>query len=134
MLRLYERAIALPIVETDGSELLDRISTEEWGAIRNGINNRLARDQYWEIFEPLEPGPAEPTVGSISDDLADIWRDVKPGLAAMDAGKRAEAAWEWRFSLETHWSRHAAGAIAALSALCYWEFADPDRPPAKVRA
>ena len=70
-------------------------------------------------------------VGLISDDLADIWRDVKEGLLEIDRGKETstmEAVWHWRFSFETHWAHHVAGASAALNALCFWPFADATRP------
>jgi len=69
--------------------------------------------------------------GSVSDDIADIWMEVKAGLAAMEKGPegmRACAVWYWRFSFERHWSRHAAGAIGALSELCYGTYAIGKRP------
>ena len=72
-----------------------------------------------------------PVAGSLSDDLADIWRDLKLGLLAMEsdaADRSADIAWHWRFSFESHWAQHAAGAIGGLNALCYGQFADPNRP------
>jgi hypothetical protein len=55
-----------------------------------------------------------PVVGSLSDDLADIYRDVVTGLRAYDRGDRAGAVWEWRFNLHAHWGAHATGAMRAL--------------------
>jgi hypothetical protein len=63
--------------------------------------------------------------GSISDDLADIWRDVKMGLLAFDSGKPKcikDAVWHWRFSFGSHWGYHVAGAIRALTVLHAAEF------------
>jgi Domain of unknown function (DUF5063) len=82
---------------------------------------------YWEIFEPLEAQPPEPVTGSISDDLADIWRDIQVGLQIFDADVNG-AVWHWRFSMETHWGHHAVGAAAALAALCFGPYADESRP------
>lgn len=131
VVRLYDRALFLPDTEPTTKEPLDRITHQDWERVRKGVGNRLQRDYYWEVFEPLETQPPEPTAGSLSDDLADIWRDLKVGLLAIDNGRRetnADVVWHWRFSFESHWARHAAGAIIALNALCYGQFADPNRP------
>jgi len=133
VLRLYEMALHLPEVEPERGDLLPSISHETWQALRDHVGRKLSRDYYWDIFEPLEKEKPEPVVGSISDDLADIWRDVKPGIAEIDAGRATspnEAVWHWRSSFETHWGRHAAGAVVALHSLCFGQFADASRPPA----
>ena len=112
-------------------ECLDGISLQDWEPVRKRVADRLRSDYYWQVFEPLEVARPEPVSGSLSDDLADVWRDLKVGLQAMDGnalGGGTEAVWHWRFSFESHWVQHAAGAIAALSALCYGQFADPSRP------
>jgi hypothetical protein len=67
----------------------------------------------------------------LSDDLADIWHEIKIGLVELDNGEPTslqEAMWQWRTLFEFHWRRHAAAAIVALTALCYGEFADTSRP------
>ena len=115
------------------AELLNRIDHEQWQRVREQVGQRLARDLYWVVFEPLEKEKPDPVVGSLSDDLADIWRDLKPGLAEIDSCKAtsiSDAVWQWRFSFESHWGHHAAEAIAALHAVCFGEFADPERPQA----
>lgn len=55
-----------------------------------------------------------PTLGAISDDLSDIWRDLKRGLHLWEDGKCQGAAWEWRFSFHSHWSLHAVDALREL--------------------
>ena len=127
VLRLYERVLFLPNVEPETTHGLDLISHEAWKAQRERIIRKLSRDYYWCVFEPFEPQKPESMVGSISDDLADIWRDLKAGLTEIDSGKAtsiSDAVWHWRFSFETHWAQHAAGAIVALTALCFGQFAD----------
>jgi len=82
----------------------------------------LSRDYYWQAFEPFEPEPPEkPVAGSLSDDLADIWRELKVGLLAIDNHAddvTVDVVWHWQSSFEYHWARHAASAISALNALC----------------
>ena len=131
MLRLCELALLLPGVEPVTEEILDGITQPHWQTVCKRIRDRLQRDYYWQIFEPLEVASPQPVVGSLSDDLADIWRDLKPGLLAIeknDDDRAGDVVWQWRSSFETHWAKHAAGAIGGLTALCYGEFADPNRP------
>jgi hypothetical protein len=132
VLRVYERALALPELDFVGSEPApNRIEHQEWEQVRKKVGERLCRDYYWEVFEPLEKDPPEPLTGSISDDLTDIWRDLKVGMTAFERGTPPDminAFWHWRFSLETHWARHVAGVVSALTAVCFGTFADESRP------
>lgn len=60
-------------------------------------------------------GAEEVSLGSLADDLADIWRDLRAGLDALEGGSQwQDVAWEWRFGLQTHWGRHAVEALRAL--------------------
>lgn len=71
----------------------------------------LGVDGYWEVFDPRELG--EPVGGSLTDDLVDVYRDLRRGLALADVSL-AEVVWEWKFSYETHWGNHATDAIRLL--------------------
>jgi hypothetical protein len=136
LLRLYETALHLPDQEPETANSFTAVSHEAWDSMRRDIGRRLARDNYWEVFEPLEEEQPEAIVGSLSDDLADIWRDLKPSLADLD-GRMAisieDTVWKWRFSFESHWGHHAACAIGALHALCFGVFADGSRPETAPR-
>lgn len=131
LLHLYDAALHLPQVEPTTEAVLADMTHESWDPIRRKISLRFQRDYYWQVFEPPESDPPEVVGGSLSDDLADIWRDIKPGLEAMRASAHEvdpNVIWDWRFSFETHWAQHAAGAINAHNALCFGQFADPSRP------
>lgn len=127
VLRLYSTALALPETDPGNDHALDiEIGHADWQAMRTSVAEKLSTDIYWQILEPLEAQSPEAVVASISDDLADIWRDVKSAsLVEVDAGA---AVWDWRFSMETHWARHAVGAASALTALCFGPQADQARP------
>ena len=131
LLCLYHLALQLPEIAPASEDLFENIKQDAWNAVRENIAKTLARDYYWEVFEPLEQDQPEPVLGSLSDDLADIWRDLKPGVAMMETGSAAlvsDVVWQWRISFETHWGQHAATAIAALHAICFGPFADLSRP------
>lgn len=117
--RLYAAAWDLPDVEPADVELPD-ISHEAWSRVFGRLGRRLPFGLYWTLTQPVAAdlaGPDEPTCGDLADDLADIWRDLKPGLDAWpdaDEDARRAIVWEWRLSFRTHWGRHAADAMAVL--------------------
>ena len=76
--------------------------------------NRLPFEAYGEVFDPTVIPPQTPVCGSLSDDIADIYRDVVTGLREYQAGRRNAALREWGFLLQIHWGEHATGAIRAL--------------------
>ena len=125
LLRLYEQILRLPSADPPDPELPERIPHEQWQAVRERTAQRTGHDVYWEVFEPFAEHKPDPIYGSISDDLADIWRDVKEGLSTFDSGKPnciKDAVWHWRFSFGSHWGHHVADAIRALTALHAAEF------------
>jgi hypothetical protein len=67
------------------------------------------------FFDPHDfEAKDEPVVGLLSDDLADICRDLSEGLSSAKSGHIKEACFEWSQSYRTHWSRHAVSALAAI--------------------
>ncbi len=101
----------------DGSLSTDQIPDAEWRQVLDRAS-RLPFRYYSELLDPM-PVPArdDPVVGDVTDDIADIYRDIVGGLRLYDAGKRAEAAWNWVFDFENHWGEHATSAVRAI--YCY---------------
>lgn len=52
--------------------------------------------------------------GDLSDDLADIYRDLVGPLALYRTGDHASATWYWHWGFHNHWGEHATMAIHAL--------------------
>jgi hypothetical protein len=115
--RLYSAALVLPPAwneaVTDGCRA--RVDDDEWKAIVAAAA-RLPLDYYGEVYNPLTVPPDEAAVGSLADDIADIYRDVVTGLREYEAGRPVEALWQWGFLFGAHWGEHATGAIRALHA------------------
>ncbi len=59
----------------------------------------------------------EPVVGSLADDLADIYLDLAGALDKFDAGRHDDAVWDWRFALRGHAGDHLVRALPALHAI-----------------
>jgi hypothetical protein len=106
---VYTAALSLPLVEL----------AEDVDAQTSPIPPRLdfgEHDEYWEVFDPYIE--AEALIGSLSDDVSDVYADLARGLVLWTAGKRDAAVWEWRFAFDTHWGDHAIDALRALHRAC----------------
>ena len=115
VLRLYGAALELPPPWSEGpnTDEPERVDHSEWQAVAAAVS-RLPLNYYGELSDPLPVPPGQPGIGSLVDDLADIYRDVVTGLRLYDAGRNGEAVWQWAFNFRVHWGDHATGAIRAL--------------------
>ena len=115
---LVAAASRLPEVSPSEADLPDGPSQSEWHACLAAVQRVLGDwDGYWTTTAAHGEGAQEAVMLPLSDDLADVWRDLKQGLLALDAGApRDDVAWEWRFGFSAHWGRHATEALRALHA------------------
>lgn len=78
---------------------------------------------YWEVFDPINPDMEnEPIKGSLSDDLSDIYHDLKIELEKINTNTNEaieDAFWQMKFSFRNHWGNHCIDALRALHYLCY---------------
>lgn len=94
---------------------------EEWKAICGKVTQLFDGGFYREFFDPrsLEL-KEEPCIASLADDLADIWRELVPGIRAWETGDDrfiGDILWHWvHFGFRSHWGYHATGALRYL----YW--------------
>lgn len=108
-----------------------RVDQEEWAHVFASLR-RLPFDFYSEVYDPL-PVPGEPPViGSLLDDLADIYGDVVSGLRTYHAGQQNSAAWGWTFLMQAHWGQHATSSIRALH--CWLAKNEPSKLSAEIRS
>lgn len=127
---LYACANKLPAVDiSDAPDVNDesvRPSHDDWKAMFASIIVILGDQRlYREFFDPSGPidSDQEPVVGDIADDLADIYRDIKPGLRLWDLGDDSllpMVVFDWRgCDFQTHWGCHAVDAMRVLHRICY---------------
>lgn len=110
LLALYEAALSLPEGEHRDEGEVGRVEgLSNW----DGFGEK---DRYWECFDPYVDD--DRVVASLSDDVLDVYADVRRGLAYWDAGYRARAIWEWHFLFDAHWGDHAIDALRALHRAC----------------
>ena len=82
---------------------------------------RLPVGYYRGFFHPGQMGDEDPCVCDLADDLLDMYDDLRSGLWLYENGNAAQALWEWKFSFEVHWGRHAADALYALKEETQWQ-------------
>ena len=114
---------------TDGApdipDSLD-VTREDWRSLFGFVQRVLGKqDIYWAYFDPSEPSNfrEQPICHSLADDLADIYRDIKPGLRAWETGNDAyfeTIVFDWKTpSFGSHWGAHAVSAMRALHPIVF---------------
>jgi len=106
--RIYATGLDLPNVEPGDDDAAPVIASP-----LTRVKSLLGRyDSYSEVFDPYVDEP--PVVGSLADDLADVYLDLARPLEAFDAGRTADALWEWRFNLLRHCGDHLVDAMRTI--------------------
>jgi hypothetical protein len=121
--QLIYSGMKLPDIQRVTDYCPDGISYEEYDLIYESLMRKIKKwDNYLKMFDPYNRREKTPGHGSLSDDLADIYRDLQSGLYEWDkvtAPQKLDIIWEWEFGFETHWGEHATNAIRALYWLLY---------------
>ncbi|RJS59239.1 DUF5063 domain-containing protein [Bacillus sp. PK3_68] len=105
LLDLYLKAQQLPDVEPDNIKALQveiSLPKIDFGKY----------EYYWEVFDLYKLD--EPECGSLSDDILDIYKDLKEGIILFEQEMTNEAIWHWKFHFEAHWGSHTVNALRAL--------------------
>ncbi|MDM8537693.1 DUF5063 domain-containing protein [Desulfobacterales bacterium HSG17] len=126
---LYSLAHHLPRInlETDivNFELYE-VDKEEWETIFHSIALLFGEQRYyWEYYDPSESidSNIEPVIGDLADDIADIYRDIMPGLRAWNIVNDKllpEIIFNWKEPLfGSHWGDHALSAMRVLHQIVF---------------
>jgi hypothetical protein len=115
LVALYAAGLTLEDLGLDDeSDHAESMSSEDAAALQRRLGKKLGNyDLYQVVYEPHDLD-SSPVVGSLADDIADIYRDLQDGFAELRSGKPANANWQWKFGFDSHWGHHAAEAIYAL--------------------
>lgn len=126
-------AYDLPEDSVEPPDSLDVTQEDLFPIIRQLNANLSKQSSYRTYFDPtlFEETPDQLVIGALWDDLADIYRDVKPGLKAWDTGRDEylhHIAFDWREpNFGCHWGIHAVNAMRALHWLVFDGRLDDDR-------
>ena len=108
--------LGLGLCELDAPDVEEREVTHEQWQVTYDRLGPLPFGFYTSAFDPQLRDNLEPQceIGDLTDDLADIWRDLTNGLTLFDCGHEDAAEYQWAWSFRNHWGRHAASALHAL--------------------
>ena len=120
--KLLDEAIALPDIELPDLEepargagnMLSgfRQRQAEWSSLYESLKEKLRDwDLYQQVFDPTKD--TELIHGSLADDIADIYQDLKTGLAEISIHP-VPAIFEWRVGFYSHWGEHAMSALRTI--------------------
>ncbi len=116
---LYLKALMLPPCEAEGEDFLESYVTEEiYEVLRINIANLLGRDDdYLEVFVADMAYSDQPIKKNISEDLADIYQDLKDFLFVFRLGYNQtmhDALAVCRENFELHWGQKLVNTMRAL--------------------
>lgn len=88
---------------------------QEWGQLYDSLKEKLWDwDLYWMVFDPRTD--KEAIHGSLADDIADIYRELKDGIGLKETNNvpDCEIIFEWRFGFTSQWGQHAVNALRTI--------------------
>jgi len=119
---LYFRATQLPKVSSEFEEFNQRFVTEEdYEYHRSRLLNKFGQyDTFEEVFDPNRLEAEEYVGESISENLTDIYQDIKDFVLLYQIGSNEvmyEALWELRQSFENYWGQKLVNTLRAVHQL-----------------
>jgi len=122
---LYLKGSLLPDIHIDDTESSERFVTEEeWERLFTSLRDLLLdADEYWSL-NYNSPDQNDPVKASLSENLVDIYQDLKDFLMLYQKPSRASkqnAAKDCKFLFETHWGEKALQLLQWIHYLNYKE-------------
>ena len=122
---LYLKASLLPVLnEEDADELPEKFVTEsDYNFILGKLSKNMAEfDSYPEILEPGMPLGEANVEANISENVADIYQDLKDFILSYRIGTvevMRAALWECRNNFEQYWGQKLVNGLRAVHMLVY---------------
>ncbi|MBN2347404.1 MAG: DUF5063 domain-containing protein [Bacteroidales bacterium] len=121
---LYLKATLLPTIETQFDEANEKFVSEyEYNQIQNKLLNKLGQyDTYQKELDPTALETDEPLGGSLSEDLSDIYQDMKDFLMLYRISTNEimnDAIWECKYNFEEYWGQSLVNALRVFHVLRY---------------
>ena len=130
--RIYFLAQILPSIESVNDENNEKfVNEEDWQKVKDANQTLLGQhDAFLEVFDPRMQESETPIISSISENIADIYQDIKDFILLYQIGTHDvmnDALWECKQNFEEFWGQKLANTIRALHNLSYGNnFLDDD--------
>ena len=101
------------------------VTEEEWDIIKDSVKQKLGfHDEYREVYDPLTHEQLEQSTATISDNLADVYQDLKNFASLFSAGTEDimnDALWECQLNFEEFWGQIILNALKAIHEIYFGE-------------
>lgn len=116
---LYLKGSLLPKFDSNFDDENEKFVTEEdWDLIHQSVKKKLGfHDEYRDVYDPLTHEQLEQSTASISDNLADIYQDLKNFISLYNIGTEEmmnDALWECQMNFEEFWGQKLLSALKAI--------------------
>jgi len=122
MAKLYANMTEIPGIESlDDAELEKNVSEDDWNAIEQAARKKLGRyNEFQEVFDPRMTESDTPVVCSLSENIADIYQDIKNFLYLYYIGTEEVmhlALCECQENFRLYWGQKVANSLRQLHEL-----------------
>ena len=116
---LYLKGTMLPVVQREFDDPLERFVTEEdYAYVKEYVEHLLGKaDDYLEVFHPEIKYSDSPVRVKISEDIADIYQDIKDFISLYQLGSTEimnDALCECVESFSNYWGQKTVNVLRAL--------------------
>jgi len=121
---MYIKASLLPLLNPyfeDGNEKF--VTESDWMMIRDKLREKFGTaDDYLEVFDEKTIDTEGPVLSTISENMADIYQDIKDFLLLYQTGTSEvmnDAVWECRMNFENFWGQTLVNSLRAIHKFIY---------------
>ena len=121
---MYIKASLLPQLNPyfeDGNEKF--ITESDWMVVHDTLRKKFGTaDDYLEVFDEKAKETDGPILCAISENMADIYQDIKDFLLLYQTGTAEvmnDAIWECRLNFESYWGQKLLNAMRAVHKFIY---------------
>ncbi len=121
---MYLKASLLPALNPffeDGNEKF--VTESDWVRVQETLKEKFGTaDDYLEVFDEKASDSEGSVLSSISENMADIYQDIKDFLLLYQTGTNEvmnDAIWECRLNFETFWGQKLVNSMRAIHKFIY---------------
>ena len=121
---MYLKASLLPQLDPFFEEGNEKFVTEaDWTVINDTLKEKFGTaNDFLEVFDEKINETVGPVVASISENMADIYQDMKDFLLLYQTGTAEvmnDAVWECRINFENFWGQKLVNSMRAIHKFIY---------------
>jgi len=116
---LYLKGSLIPEIESVLNEGNEKFVTEqEYDFVKEQVRTHMRElDDYSEQWDPKITGSTEPVITSISENMADLYQDMKDFVSLYSMGITEimnDAVWECKMNFENYWGQILVNALRVI--------------------